>query len=217
VRGGSKEAGGHVEKGFMASRDAKTRKGCWRAVNLAFEKGRALRAELRREPRQPTAFEQSCMNITNSAIRVYQALLRMEERFRGNVVPSYEMIAEWAHVSRATVARALNALTEIGLLARLRRFIHTVTAEGARSEPTSNAYRVDLPRMLLELLERRQRPAPVPDDEAQRLQDRLENEAWMLAQLPRDEYLRETTSDKALAGALVSLWNSICAKDGLPA
>ncbi|WP_163460318.1 helix-turn-helix domain-containing protein, partial [Escherichia coli] len=77
-----------------------------------------------------------CMSITNSTIRVYQALLRMEERFRGNVVPSYEMIAEWATVSRATVARALNALTSIGLLARLRRYVHTVTEDGARSEQT---------------------------------------------------------------------------------
>lgn len=217
VRGGSKEAGSDVEKGFLAARDTKTRKGCWRAINLAFGKGRALRAELRREPREITQFEHYCMSITNSTIRVYQALLRMEERFRGNVVPSYEMIAEWATVSRATVARALNALTSIGLLARLRRYVHTVTEDGARSEQTSNAYRVELPRMLLELLDRRKRPAPVPDDEAQRLQDRLEDEAWMLSRLSKADYIRETTTCKATAEALISLWNGICARDGVVA
>lgn len=214
VRANSKEAGGTVEKAFMAARDKKTRKGCWHAVNLAFEKGRHLRVQLRKEPREATEFERACMSITNSAVRVYKALLRMEERFRGNVIPSYEMIADWAVVSRASVGRAIKALGEIGLLARLRRYIRHITEEGARSEQTSNAYRIDMPRELLNMLERHARPAPVPDDEAERQRGRLEETAWMLSRLSKADYIRETTSDKAMAETLIRLWEGICARDG---
>jgi hypothetical protein len=214
VLGGSKRVGSFQEEAFMARLDDATRQACRRAVNEAFERGRALLAELRRQPRALTPFEHHCTRITGSAIRVYEALLRMEKRFRGRVFPSYEMIAEWATVSRATVARALDALTQIGLLSRLRRYIQTKDDQiGARSEQTSNAYRMELPKTLRELIQRRFRPAPLPVDEAQLRRERLADHAHMLASLSRAEYLRATTTDAALADSLVGVWEALGRRD----
>lgn len=214
VHAGSKEAGSHHDEAFMVRLDDSTRKACRRAVNEAFERGRALLAERRKTRRELSLFESQCTQITNSAIRVYEALLRMEKRFNGRVFPSYELIAEWATCSRATVHRALAALTEIGLLQRLRRYIYTKDDTiGARSEQTSNAYRLELPRLLRELIERRFRPAPLPDDEAQRHHVRLAEHAMMLSQLSKADYIRATTGDKGLADVLIRLGEGIEERD----
>ena len=210
VWGGSKEAGSFHEEAFMARLDDSGRRACRRAVNEAFERGRAILAELRRERRELTLFERQCVQITNSAIRVYNALLRMEKRFRGRVFPSYEKIAEWATVSRATVHRALSALEEIGLLARLRRYDYQKSEKvGARSTQTSNAYRMELPRLLRELIGARYRPAPVPQDELQRQHERVADHAAMLSSLSKADYLRATIADRALASACVSLFEGV--------
>lgn len=214
VHGGSKEAGSFHEEAFMVRLDDATRRACRRAVNEAFEHGRKAKVEARRDGRELSRFEGLCSRITSSAIRVYEALLRMEKLFRGRVFPSYEMIAEWAVVSRATAHRALEALEAIGLLARLRRYIYTKEATvGARSEQTSNAYRMELPRMLRDLIEKRHRPAPLPDDEAYRQHERLADHAMMLASLSRADYLRATTADAGLAAILISLEESIERRD----
>lgn len=214
VRGGSKEAGSSHEEAFMVRLDDSARRACRRAVNEAFERGRRLRLEVRAKPRELTRFEEQCTRITNSAIRVYEALLRMEKLFRGRVHPSYEMIAEWATVSRTTVARAIEALSQIGLLAKLRRYVHTYDKVlGARSEQTSNAYRLELPRLLHELIERRLRPAPIPQDEAQRQHERLADHAAMLSGLNQADYIRATTGDAELAKTLIGLLNAIEKRD----
>ncbi len=214
VHGGSKEAGSFHEQAFMARLDDATRRGCRRAVNEAFEHGRRAAVEARREKRELTPFEQLCAGITNSTIRVYEALLRMEKRFRGRVYPSYELIAEWAVVSRATVHRALEALEAIGLLARLRRYITTKSETvGARSEQTSNAYRMELPKILRDLIERRFRPAPIPEDEAQRQHDRLADHAFMLAGLSKPDYIRATTTDQVMAESLIRILEGIDRRD----
>lgn len=214
VHGGSKEAGSFHEEAFMAKLDDATRRACRRAVNEAFEQGRRLRAAVRRDRRELTSFEEQCTRITNSTIRVYEALLRMEKRFRGRVYPSYEKIGEWATVSRATVHRALEALSEIGLLARLRRYVTTKDETvGARSEQTSNAYRMELPRSLRELIDQRFRPAPLPADEAQRQHERLADHAVMLSRLTKADYIRATTTDQELAKSLIGIWEGIEQRD----
>lgn len=214
VRGGSREAGSAHEEAFMVRLDDGTRRACRRAVNEAFERGRRLQVEVRATRRELTTFEEQCTRITNSTIRVYEALLRMEKRFRGRVFPSYEMIAEWATVSRPTVARALDALLQIGLLAKLRRYVHTYDKTvGARSEQTSNAYRLELPRSLRELIEKRFRPAPIPQDEAQRQHERLADHANMLNGLSQADYIRATTSDAEMAKCLIGLLDAIEKRD----
>jgi len=210
VHGGSKEAGSFHEEAFYAKLDDTARRARRRGVKEMFEHGRRAAVQARRERRELTAFEQLCVGITNSAIRVYEALLRMEKRFRGRVFPSYEMIAEWAVVSRSTVYRALEALEAAGLLARLRRYVQTKDKKiGARSEQTSNAYRLELPAIVRNLIERRFRPAPMPADEAQRQHQRLADDAAMLASLSRADYIRATTSDAALAAVLIRLGESV--------
>ena len=210
VHGGSKEAGSFHEEAFFGKLDDAMRRACRRGVKEMFERGRRAAAEARREGRALTSFERLCVAITNSAIRVYEALLRMEKRFRGRVFPSYEMIAEWSVVSRSTVYRALDALEAAGLLARLRRYVQTKDKKiGARSEQTSNAYRLQLPTIVRDLIERRFRPAPMPADEAQRQHQRLADDAAMLASLSSADYIRATTNDAALAAVLIRLGESV--------
>jgi DNA-binding PadR family transcriptional regulator len=195
VHGGSKEAGSFHEEAFYAKLDDTARRARRRGVKEMFEHGRRAAVQARRERRELTAFEQLCVGITNSAIRVF---------------PSYEMIAEWAVVSRSTVYRALEALEAAGLLARLRRYVQTKDKKiGARSEQTSNAYRLELPAIVRNLIERRFRPAPMPADEAQRQHQRLADDAAMLASLSRADYIRATTSDAALAAVLIRLGESV--------
>jgi DNA-binding transcriptional ArsR family regulator len=210
VHGGSKEAGSFQEEAFYAKLDDTMRRACRRGVKEMFERGRRAAVQARREGRELTAFERLCVAITNSAIRVYEALLRMEKRFKGRVFPSYELIAEWATVSRSTVYRALDALEAAGLLARLRRYVQTKDKTiGARSEQTSNAYRMQLPAIVRDLIERRFRPAPMPADEAQRQHQRLADHAAMLGSLSRGDYIRATTGDAALAAVLIRLGESV--------
>lgn len=210
VHGGSKEAGSFHEEAFFGKLDDATRRACRRGVKEMFERGRRAAVEARKQGRPLTAFERLCVAITNSAIRVYEALLRMEKRFRGRVFPSYEMIAEWSVVSRSTVHRALEALEAAGLLARLRRYVQTKDKKvGARSEQTSNAYRLQLPAILRNLIERRFRPAPMPADEAQRQHQRLADHAAMLASLSSADYIKATTNDAALAAVLIRLGKSV--------
>lgn len=210
VHGGSKEAGSFHEEAFYAKRDDSTRRACRRGVKELFERGRRATVEARQSGRELTAFERLCVAITNSTIRVYEALLRMDKRFRGRVFPSYEMIAEWAVVSRSTVHRALDALEAAGLLARLRRYVQTKDKKiGARSEQTSNAYRIELPAMVRDLIERRFKPAPLPADEAHRQHQRLADHAEMLAGLSTADYIRATTNDAALAAVLISLGEGV--------
>ncbi|WP_454888065.1 helix-turn-helix domain-containing protein, partial [Sphingomonas oryzagri] len=216
VHGGSKEVGSHHEEAFYARLDEEGRKGRRRGVKMMFETGRKALVDARRTGRELTGFERLCVGITNSAIRVYEALLRMEKRFRGRVFPSYEMIAEWATVSRATAHRALRALEAAGLVARLRRYIQTKNETiGARSEQTSNAYRLDLPAMVRDLIERRFRPAPIPEDEAQRQHERLAEHADMLSRLSKADYIKATTADAGMATSLIRLWEGIEKRDAL--
>jgi DNA-binding transcriptional ArsR family regulator len=140
----------------------------------------------------------------------------MDKLFKGRVYPSYEMIAEWAVVSRPTVHRALKSLEAAGLLARLRRYVQIEDETiGARSEQTSNAYRLELPAIVRDLIERRFRPAPMPDDEAQRQRDRLSDHATMLSGLSKADYIRATTTDAGLAKTLISLLEGIEKRDRL--
>jgi len=202
VHGGSKEAGSYYEEAFFGKLDDTMRRACRRAVKEAFEKGRKALVDARRSRRELTRLESLCARITAGTIRVYEALLRME----------------WAVVSRSTVHRALEALEEIGLLARLRRYVQTKDKKvGARSEQTSNAYRLELPAILRDLIERRFRPAPMPEDEAQRQHERLADHADMLSKLSKADYLRATHSDPETARALIRLLEGIEKRDGVVA
>ncbi|TKW64644.1 MAG: helix-turn-helix domain-containing protein [Paracoccus denitrificans] len=210
VHGGSKEAGSFHEEAFFGRLTKASRRAIERGGDMMFEIGKRALRDARRTGRELTAFERKCVRITGSTLRVLATMLYMDKLFKGRVYPSYEMIADWAIVSRATVHRALKALEAAGLLARLRRYVQTEDETiGARSEQTSNAYRLELPAVVRDLIERRFRPAPMPDDEAQRQRDRLSDHAAMLSSLPKADYIRATTGDAELAKVLVRLWEGI--------
>lgn len=216
VHGGSKEAGSLLEEAFYGRLTKASRRAIERGGNMMFEIGRRALRDARKTGRDLTAFERKCIRITGSTLRVLATMLYMDKLFKGRVYPSYEMIADWAVVSRPTVHRALKSLEAAGLLARLRRYVQ-IEAEtvGARSEQTSNAYRLELPAMVRDLIERRFRPAPMPDDEAQRQRDRLTDHATMLSGLSKADYIRATTTDAGLAKTLISLLEGIEKRDRL--
>jgi DNA-binding transcriptional regulator YhcF (GntR family) len=85
--------------------------------------------------------------ITQAYQRVLKALLwGFHNAHTGRCFPSYERIAEAAEVSRATVARAIEALEAAGVLTWDNRLIRQKVALAGRSwtwalRRTSNAYR----------------------------------------------------------------------------
>lgn len=214
VHGGSKEVGSPQEEGFFGRLSKAQRRALERLSDLMFEIGFNAKVDVRRTGRELTALERLCIGMTGSTLRVIKSLLDMDRVFKGRVHPSYETIAKWAKVSRTSVCRALDTLEAAGLVQRLRRYVHTIHETlGARSEQTSNAYRLELPAMLRSLIERRFRPAPIPDDEAQRQHDRLADQAMMLSGLSKPDYIRATTADAGLAAILIRLWESIEKRD----
>lgn len=214
VHGGSKEVGSAQEGAFFGRLTKATRRVLERLPDLMFKIGQKAKVEVRQTGRDLTPLEIHCVAMTGSVVRVIRAMIDMDRVFKGRVYPSYEMIADWAAVSRASVYRALDVLEAAGLIHRLRRYIHTTHEKlGARSEQTSNAYRLELPAMLRDLIERRFRPAPIPDDEAQRQRDRLTDHADMLSRLSKPDYIKATTADAGLAAVLIRLWEGIEARD----
>lgn len=214
VHGGSQEVGSVREEAFFGRLTKATRRVLERLPDLMFKIGQRAKVEVRQTGRELTPLERLCVAMTGSVVRVIQAMIDMDRVFKGRVYPSYETIGEWAAVSRASVYRALDVLEEAGLVHRLRRYIHTIHEKlGARSEQTSNAYRLELPAMLRDLIERRFRPAPMPDDEAQRQKDRLADHADMLSRLSKTDYIRATTADAGLAATLIRLWEGIEKRD----
>jgi predicted transcriptional regulator len=151
-----------------------------------------IRREAAVQGRTLTARERLITQLTRSAIDVYERLLTLARVCQGRVFPSYDDIAEKTGLGRATVARALTALEAIGFIVRQRRFVRVESDEpGPRYEQTSNAYRMMLPQGVLKFLPRWMRPAPMPDDELQRLVDRATEEEEMLSRLSCEEQARE--------------------------
>lgn len=162
-----------------------------RAKDLARDRRAGLR-ELTEHERKLIGFTTSCRDIL---IR----LLDHEQLHRGWCMPSYEKIEAWTGLSRATVARSLAILADIGLAEWIRRFIYTHDPEvGARSEQTSNLYRFGVPDWLGKLIGLP--PIPVPDDEAQRRAEADEEMALMLASASaadRARLMPEDNKDRA--------------------
>lgn len=112
--------------------------------------------------------------LTQSAILVFETLCELGRLCKGEIYPSYEWIAEKTDLSRATIARSLKQLTQAGFLTIQRRCKRTDRqGPGPRFEQTSNAYRLDWPARLAKWLGFKNAPCPIPQDEQQRLDDRL--------------------------------------------
>lgn len=143
--------------------------------------GRRLRRDARSGQRTLSKAERTITLLTAAAVRVYEEILTLARLNRGRVFPSYDYLSEATGLGRATIARALHILEEIGFLVRQRRFKRIESSgPGPRYRQTSNAYRPTLPQRVLAYLPRWMRPAPVPDDVVQHGIDRLASETIML-------------------------------------
>lgn len=112
--------------------------------------------------------------LTQSAILVFETLCDLGRLCKGEIYPSYEWIAEKTDLSRATIARSLKQLTQAGFLTIQRRCKRTDRqGPGPRFEQTSNAYRLDWPAQLAKWLGFKNAPCPIPQDEQQRIDDRM--------------------------------------------
>lgn len=204
VRRDSVEAGTFEESFFAVPAKGE----CDRLIRLAraaLDAGRRLKREVRATGTVLSPAERALAGMTAGAVRVYEEICTLARLNRGRVFPSYDWLAEATALGRATVARALHTLEAAGFLVRQRRFARVEgDGPGPRYEQTSNAYRPTLPRRLMELLPRRLRPAPVPDDAVQHRTDRDADVSAMHATLSCRE-LAQVTVGGALGRVLAKL------------
>lgn len=183
IRPGSIEAGTFEHRFFAAPARGET-DALLRIARRTLDAGRRLRREARAGERRLSQAERRIAALSAGAVRVYEEILALARLNRGRVFPSYEHLATATSLGRATIARALDILEDIGFLVRQRRFRRiAATGAGPRYKQTSNVYRAALPRHVLTYLPRWMRPAPAPDDALQRHADRIADTGAMLARL----------------------------------
>lgn len=158
------EAGSFEEMFFAVPAKGETDK-LLRIARRTLDAGRQLRREARAGTRDLTKTERSLARLTAAAVRVYEEILTLARLNRGRVFPSYDHLSDATCLGRATIARALHILEDIGFLVRQRRFKRVEgKGPGPRYKQTSNVYRPTLPQRVLGYLPRWMRPAPLPDD-----------------------------------------------------
>lgn len=183
-----------------------------RIARRTLDAGRQLRREARSGARTLTLAERRIVALTAAAVRVYEEIVTLARLNRGRVFPSYEHLARATALGRATIARALQTLEQIGFLVRRRRFTRIAgTVAGPRIRQTSNVYRPALPPGVLAYLPRWMRPAPTPDDILQHAADRAADVQGMLDTLSCRE-LALSIADGALGGVLARLGAGIDAR-----
>ena len=209
---GSREAGTFEDAFFAAPAKGETDR-VLRAARRALDAARMLRRIERRGDRALTASERLVARLSAGAVRVLEELLALARLNRGRVYPSYDHLARVTGLGRATVARGLKLLEEIGFLVRQRRFAR-LRAEGAgpRIAQTSNAYRLMLPDRLLQHLPRWLRPAPLPVDTEEHVAERAREQAAMRQTLSCRE-MALATLDGPLGRMLAKLGAGIDARE----
>ncbi|WP_019517854.1 helix-turn-helix domain-containing protein [Sphingomonas sp. Mn802worker] len=209
---GSREAGTFENAFFVPPAKGETDH-LLRVARRALDAGRMLRRVARRGERVLSASERLIAQLSAGAVRVLEELLTLSRLNRGRVYPSYDHLARVTGLGRATVARGLRLLEEIGFLVRQRRFARLSTeGAGPRIAQTSNAYRLTLPRGIVAHLPRWMRPVPLPDDEAYRLATRDVEQKAMRQSLNCRE-LALATLDGPLGRMLAKLGAGIDARD----
>lgn len=202
------------EADFMRPLGTIQRTRLYRVKRSLFKHAQKLGREARQKLRELTDREQLIVQFTQSCERILDRLLHEERGRKGWLTPDYETIMDWTGLSRSTVHRTLNLLKDIGLLEWIRRFNYSTDSEsGARSEQTSNLYRLTLPTWLEKMLGLH---TPMPVDEQDRRERVLEDHAAMLAAAPLSERRRWMPDDPAgraaLANAALRLDRRACAE-----
>ncbi|NMN07560.1 MULTISPECIES: helix-turn-helix domain-containing protein [unclassified Novosphingobium] len=215
VWAGSVQTGSAEEHCFARPLSATMRKMIANACYRTFKQAKELAREARTGTRSLTAEEQKLIGFTTSCRDILLKLLDDEKFRKGWCVPAYETIMRWTGLSRSTVHRSLRALADLGFIEWVRRFIYTKDRDfGARSEQTSNLYRITLPAWLSKLLGLQ---APTPDDHAHRLDTAQEEYATMLAQLPPGQRARQMPSNLSERATLISAALRTSLRHSLPA
>lgn len=218
----SREAGTFEHEFFASPAKGETDQ-LLRVARRALDAGRGLRRMARRGERALTASERTVAALTDGAVRVLEELLALARLNQGRVYPSYDHLARVTGLGRATVARGLRVLEEVGFLLRQRRFVRRVRdgavegeldteRPGPRIAQTSNAYRMTLPRAVLAHLPRWMRPAPPPDDAAEHHAEHDAQQKAMRATLTCREHALAML-DGPLGRALAQLGAGIDARD----
>lgn len=215
VHPNSLEAGTFEEEWFYTYAKGELDRLLKKATELLKRKN-AIRRLARAEGRALTDDEKLATLITPAALRVLEQLTTLARTCSGKVFPSWKWIEAHAGVSRASVGRALEILSKMGLLEKQRRCVPiTPPADRpkARYEQTSNVYRMSFPNRLINFLPRHLRPVPLPDDVVQRESDRIEEiETMRLWRSPR-EIIREDVEDEGLRSILDRLAVSIALRE----
>ena len=190
------------EADFMRPLGTIQRTRLYRATYKLFDYAQMLACEARQKIRTLTDREMLVVGFTQSCERVLFRLLKEERGRKGWLTPDYETIMKWTSLSRSTVHRSLNLLKDMGLIEWIRRFNYSQDSEtGARSEQTSNLYRLTLPTWLEKMLGLH---TPVPIDEEARRERVLEDHAAMLVDAPLSERRRLMPDDPSCRAALES-------------
>lgn len=217
-RGGRPQGGLHITRRKIWANSVKTespeeaefhrplgipqRTRLYRAKRSLFKLAQKLAHDARQKMRVLTDQELLVAQFTQSCERVLHHLLWEERGRKGWLTPDYETIMEWTGLSRSTVYRTLNLLKEIGLIEWIRRFNYSSDSQsGARSEQTSNLYRLTLPVWLEQMLGLH---TPVPADEEHRRHVALEDHAAMLADVSVRERSKLLPDDAAIRAALAN-------------
>ena len=205
---GSLEAGTFEESFFAVPAKGETDR-LLRTARRTLDAARHLRHDERAGLRTLSAAERAIAALSSAAVRVFEEILALARLNRGRVFPTYDHLAEATGLGRATVARALPILERIGFLVRQRRFKRLEDCgAGPRYAQTSNVYRVLLPTHVFAYLPRWMRPAPLPDDDAQRRSDHDTDQAAMFASLNCRE-LAQATVGGSLGRLLAKLGSAL--------
>ena len=212
VRRDSHEAG-TFEETFFAVPAAGEPDRLLRIARRALDAGRRLRREARAGERRLSLAERRIAQLSGAAVRVYEEIVTLARLNRGRVYPSYEHLARATALGRATIARALHILEDIGFLVRRRRFRRIASdSAGPRIKQVSNVYRPALPAHVLAYLPRWMRPAPTPDELLQNAADHSDALQAMHDTLSCRE-LAHVLADGDLGAVLAKLGAAIDARE----
>ncbi len=144
-------------------------------------------------------------------LEVLRALYRIVCHRSGRLEPSIDFLMGKLRRSRDAIVRALKALKVHGFLDWIRRTEPIPDAEGAgpRIRQISNAYRLCVPGFARAIVDRIVGPPPLPADVVQHVQERRNEQAELVAQLPLREAVAFGVANEALAAALARLADAL--------
>lgn len=210
ARRGSREEG-TFERAFWPTYQRGQTDRMVRDAEASWEEARRRQTTARRTGTAVSAEDAALARLTRNQFAVLRALADYARNCRGKVYPSLDTIAHVAAIGRRTVVRALQALEELGLIERQRRYVKLdAEGPGPRVRQTSNVYRLKVPKWLSRLLPAWRRPKPLPADEEHRQAENASKLAAMVESLSCENAVGfHTPADPELAAILRRLGRAV--------